>query len=281
MLKRIAKRLAFEIQRLPTRVSERVFSCVSDRYKYRHGVIDLASSVQNLRQNGFRPGTVIDVGAYHGEWTRTLNKIYPDSRFLMVEANPDKEPVLAAVSADLGGRATYRMALLGAASATSVPYYLMGTGSSVLPETTSLPRSVIYRDMTTLDEVAESARFPAPYLLKLDVQGYELEILRGAGRVLKDTEAVLLEVALIEYNEGAPLFAEVIAFMQARGFVAYDLAGFYRRESDDALFMLDILFVLEHSALRVRKPFWNIEVMQHSSREPHAASDPAGRVRAR
>jgi hypothetical protein len=47
--------------------------------------------------------------------------------------------------------------------------------------------------------------------------------------------------------------------MDARGFALYDVTGFYRRESDAALYMVDLLFVLANSALRSKKQFWNLE----------------------
>ena len=96
--------------------------------------------------------------------------------------------------------------------------------------------------MTTLDEVVGSV-ITSPQLLKLDVQGYEVEVLKGATRILAHTEVALLEVSLIEYNAGSPLFAEVIACMSNAGFAAYDICGYARRESDRALFQVDMLFV--------------------------------------
>lgn len=113
--------------------------------------------------------------------------------------------------------------------------------------------------MDTLDHVLRDSQLPAPYLLKLDVQGFELEILSGAEETLRCAQAVLLEVSLLEYNVGAPLFADVVAFMKARDLVAYDIAGFYRRESDNALYMVDLLFVPANSPLRAKKRFWNWE----------------------
>jgi len=211
-----------------------------------------------MRRNGFYPKTIIDVGAFQGDFSRMVRRIYPDAAIHMFDANPEKEPLLSAAIREIGG-ARYYMALLGPESAESMRFYVMGTGSSVLPENTSLPRSSADLRMTTLDQVLAEQTADAPYFLKLDVQGFELEVLRGAQQVLGNTEAALLEVSLIEYNQGAPLFAEVVGFMKERGFVVYDLSGFYRRQSDDALYMVDLLFVREGSALRSKKPFWNIE----------------------
>jgi hypothetical protein len=128
---------------------------------------------------------------------------------------------------------------------------------SVLSENTGFERNVLTLPMTTLDEVSGATTLKGPVLLKLDVQGYELEVLRGGPRTLTLAEVVLLEVSLLEYNQGAPLMPEVVAFMNSAGFVPYDVCGQFRRESDAALCQIDIIFVQRNSALRAKKPFWN------------------------
>ena len=179
---------------------------------------------------------------------------------MMVEANPRKEPTLAQVREHLGESVTYSISLLGSQCADSAPFYLMSTGgSSMLSENTPFPRAIVNLPMKTLDDIVdESVRNPV--FLKLDVQGYEIEVLRGAKQVLTKTEVILTEISLIEYNTGAPLFAEVVAWMRDCGFVAYDICGYARRESDNALFQIDVIFVREQSALRATKPFWKREL---------------------
>ena len=259
MLKKIARRIAFEARNLPTRVKGGMLSCVPEDFKFRRGMIDMATSIANMRRCGFSPASIIDIGAYHGDWSRMVRKIYATAPIYMLEANPQMKSWLATAVGEVGA-AEYRIALLGPAADPAVTFHVMETGSSVFADKTWMPRSATQLPMTTLDDVLLSKKPPAaPYFLKLDVQGYELEVLRGAEGVLRDTEAALLEVALLEYNEGAPLFAEVVAFMAARGFLVYDISGFYRRESDDALYMVDLLFVRESSALRSRKLFWKAE----------------------
>jgi hypothetical protein len=131
----------------------------------------------------------------------------------------------------------------------------MGTGSSVLSERTSADRNEVKLRMSTLDALV-AGDVQLPILLKLDVQGYELEVLRGARTVLSKAEVVILECSLIEYNDGAPLFAETVSFMKERGFVVYDFCGQMRRESDGALFQTDVIFTREDSALRKAFSQW-------------------------
>ncbi len=259
MLKRISRRAAFEARGFPIRVKDRLLAGLGEEYKYQRGMIGMRASVGNMRRNGFYPASIIDVGAYQGDWSRMARGIYPNVPIYMLEANPEQEPFLSAAIQELGA-ADFHIALLGANSTERVAFHVRGTGSSVLPENTATPCSIAQLPMTTLDRVLLAAKpYAGPYFLKLDVQGFELEILRGAEEVLQNTEVAMLEVSLLEYNQGAPLFAEVVAFMAARNFVLYDVSGFFRRESDGALYRIVLLFVRESSALRARKRFWNWE----------------------
>jgi hypothetical protein len=92
-------------------------------------------------------------------------------------------------------------------------------------------------------------------LLKIDAQGYELAILEGASEILPRIETVLLEVALIEVNEGSPVLHEIISYMQRRNFVALDVLELHRRPTDRALLQMDILFCRDDSRLREDKEF--------------------------
>ena len=127
----------------------------------------------------------------------------------------------------------------------------MELGSSVLYENTKADRRKVSRPMTTLDLLAGEHRMERVDLLKLDVQGYELEVLNGAAALLLRADLVLLEVSLLPIIQGAPLMPEVIAFMRARNFVPYDICTHMRRPSDLTLWQVDMLFARADSPLLV------------------------------
>ncbi len=54
--------------------------------------------------------------------------------------------------------------------------------------------------------------------LKVDTQGYDLNVLRGAGRQLESIVGVQVEMAMTPLYEGAPLYDDVVEFLEARGF---------------------------------------------------------------
>jgi FkbM family methyltransferase len=199
----------------------------------------------DMAARGFIPRTIVDVGAFEGNWSKMAKRIWPSGRLFMIEPNFEKKEWLLKIANDLD--AGLFCELLGAEDGQEVQFHVMESGSSIMAERSEVPRTVESRRLRTLDSLLKDVEPPA--LLKIDAQGYELQILKGASRILPDFEAVLLEVATIEINKGAPLLHEVVAYMKAHGFVAYDILEIHRRPLDKALNQVDIVFVSERSRL--------------------------------
>jgi FkbM family methyltransferase len=201
-----------------------------------------------LKSKGFVPAYIIDVGAYQGDWTRLARRVFTDVPVLMVEAQTTKRPYLEAVCNELAN-VRYEQALLGRSSGEKVRFFEMETGSSMFPENSNVERNVTQLTTATLDEIAGPV--PAPALLKIDVQGAELEVLEGAQQTLGGCEVVQLEVALLPYNDGAPTFLEVLSYMAERELVPFDVSGMSRPNGVD-LAQVDLLFTRASSSLRNR-----------------------------
>jgi FkbM family methyltransferase len=202
-----------------------------------------------LRDHGFQPNGIVDVGAHVGDWSRLIRKVFPAPPIVMIEARPSQQPALQKACAELHD-AAHVIALLGSQSRDDVDFYVQDTGSSLFGERSNVPRSSAKLPMRTMDEVVGGdARLKPPLFLKLDVQGAELEVLRGAPTAMSLAEVIQVEVQLLPYNEGAPPAAEVIAFMDQHGFAIFDVAGFVRPNQTD-LVQLDLVFVRKSSAMR-------------------------------
>ena len=70
----------------------------------------------------------------------------------------------------------------------------------------------------SLDDVIKARNFPLPDLIKMDVQGAELDIVQGAETALKHCKDLILELQTVEYNKSAPLASEVIKYIESIGF---------------------------------------------------------------
>lgn len=210
---------------------------------------NLEFCLRKLKEKGFAPDRIVDCGGYMGNWTRLAKKFFPAANVLIIEPQADKEPLLARVCADFPGSVNYVRCLLGPDDGREVTFYEMESGSSVLHEVTSAPRRAVTHRMRTLDSVLREKNFTGAAFLKLDVQGYELEALKGAGEAMRNAEVILLEVSLVPFNESAPIFHEVVAFMKDRGFLIYDVCPLHRWD-DNTLFQADVFFVKDGSSLR-------------------------------
>lgn len=203
---------------------------------------DFRVSLRRIRSLGYRPSLIIDVGAWVGEWADTAHAVWPESEILMVEAIEQKYDALMNSFAEKPWRQVAH-AVLSEASGESREFHQMGTGSSLFPELSDLPREVKVVTTKTLDSVvAAHQQRRDSILLKLDVQGAELSILAGAQETLKTTQWLVLEVSLVPTNAGAPIFHEVISQCHEWGFLLADFAGFHRDPITTELRQVDLVF---------------------------------------
>jgi len=216
--------------------------------KEKLGVPGLAKSLKNIRDLGFSPKFCLDIGAYEGYWTDDFKAIFPDCAVLMLEGQRSKEPSLINTQKRYKD-VDYVIALLGAAD-KEVTFNIYGTASSVLTEYNETNAKTERRKLITLDEILDVRDGKTPDLIKIDTQGYELEILKGAEKALLTAEFVLLEVSFLDIYQNTPLVSDVLIFMKGHGFVVYDICSIMRRPLDGALFQSDFLFVKETSIFR-------------------------------
>jgi hypothetical protein len=113
------------------------------------------------------------------------------------------------------------------------------TGSTLIPQTDPEGAAQYQVPVTTLDVLAQ--QFGMPDFVKLDVEGFELEALRGATTLFGKTDLFVIEVALYRFME-RPIFHEVVAFMAEREYFVYVVAGFIRRPYDGAVGLMDFGF---------------------------------------
>lgn len=217
--------------------------------------LNLSSVLDHTSRLGFRPKTVIDVGVGNG--TPELYGKFPGAMHLLVEPLEEYESVVAEIARR--HPATYVIAAAGAepGEATMNVYPTNMQGSSLYEEKNPNSVNGFSRriPVVTLDGLCAERKLAQPYLIKADVQGAELEVLKGAGGILPDTDLILLEASLFQLYEGIPEFYEVVDFMKQRGFVVYDIVGGHNRPVDGALAQVDIAFVKENGMFRGEHAF--------------------------
>jgi FkbM family methyltransferase len=207
------------------------------------------NALARLKSLGFGPRTIYDIGAYRGGWARLATEVFPDAQIVLFEANADHAAELAA-----SGHRHLVVALGaedGGARSFHVPRAGDATGASLYMENTShyAAANLQVREVATarLDTVVAREKLPPPDLMKIDVQGAEIDVLAGATATLAAASALIIEVSLVDYNKHAPLMADVVAALDRAGFKCADLCEVHRTEAG---------FVLQLDLLCVRAPLF-------------------------
>jgi FkbM family methyltransferase len=218
------------------------------------GVPDMFFSLERLNALGFKPQQIIDVGAYEGEWTKSCMQVFPGASYLMLEAMQQKQSKLKEIS-EAKSNVTYDIALLAQADNEELYFTELETASSVLEEVVN-KQNRTKRKSITLNTVLKHKEISKVDLIKLDVQGYEAEVLKGFSDYLPTTEVIISEVSLLDIHKEVPLIRDMINYMYEYNFVVYDICSVStRRPLDKALWQTDLLFVKESSSFRSDKRY--------------------------
>ena len=159
----------------------------------------------------FYPSVCYDVGSSALHWTRHAEKIWPNAKIVLFDAF-DKLKIFYE-------NYDHHIGVLSNTDNQDVNYYqnnfLFG-GNSYYKEDNHLfdDKNIVVKKTKTLDTVVAENNFPYPDLIKIDVQGAELDILQGANNVLSQCKYLIVELQNIQYNENAPLADVTIDYLK-------------------------------------------------------------------
>ena len=219
--------------------------------RYRSPAVQL---LKRLQMGGLKPKTVLDVGANRAEWSKHAAKVFPDAVFTLVEPVQEYGPILDRFLEGHPGSTRLEAALGSAVGTVDIIIDPGLVGSSLLAPTQD--GHVRQVEIQTLDGLIENGRLETPDLVKIDVQGAELDVLNGARRCLAKGPVVIVEVSLSRFYPLQPLASEVITFLANEGYVLFDAWGLIRRDRDTRLLQMDVCLCREDSDLR-RDATWS------------------------
>jgi FkbM family methyltransferase len=175
-----------------------------------------ADHLEKLRNSGFNPKVIYDIGACWGEWSAIAKRLWPDAKFFLFEADSDKGKFLRL-------RGEHNIGVLSSTDGADVRFYrnvMYPNGNSYYIENTPHFSENVYtvERTRTLDSVVAERNFPPPDLMKIDVQGAELDVVAGASSTLKSVQHLIVELQHTSYNKGAKLVGESLPIIESLGF---------------------------------------------------------------
>ena len=192
------------------------------------GLGNMPGFLHHLRARGLTVEHALDVGANRGDWARLARSIF-GCKVTMLEPLEEMAPYLRGIEG-----CEWVQAGAGAGRGElGLSVFLDLVGSSFMGPDDVPRRSVPVLPISELE--------PAD-IVKVDVQGFEMEVLRGAGQHLGRAQVWIIETSLHRFRPGGVVADEVVGFMAEHGYGLYDVAGFVRRPSDGALAQIDACF---------------------------------------
>ena len=170
--------------------------------------------------------SVVDIGANRGQFALAVRQSLPDATIFSFEPLPEPSAIFARVFAD-DSRARLFQSAIGTETGESIIHVSGRDDSSSLLPITSRQNQLFPGTGETgtmaitvgrLSHYLSETDIPGPALLKLDVQGYELQALKGCEDLLHCFEWVYAECSFVELYEGQALALEVINWLQEHGF---------------------------------------------------------------
>ncbi|MGG6269238.1 FkbM family methyltransferase [Leptolyngbya sp. AN03gr2] len=246
------QKLLFQLKHLSKTLTQQLGYDITSRRSHLRPAGDMVFMLETLKERGLKVQWILDVGANKGEWSRMAKSVFSQANCFLIEPQLELQSKLDQFCQQFPG-SQWKLAGAGStAGELCLTVWDDLAGSLFLPDqaTTAEANQQRIVPVITIDTLISENTLPVPEIVKLDVQGFELEVLKGASQLFDKTEVFILEVALFEFLPGQPLFAEVVQFMHDRGYVVYDFPGFIRRPYDGALGQCDVCFVRRDGFLR-------------------------------
>lgn len=173
-----------------------------------------------LKSQGFEPRVIYDIGACVLHWTKEAQRIWPNATIIAFDAIDELQYLYNVTGVQ------HYIGVLSDEDDKPVHFYQnleYPTGSSYYREMSEMSDIIfpeneyIVKQSKTLDTVVREHMFPKPDLMKLDVQGAEIDILRGATSVLSHAQHLIAELQHQEYNKHALKADQSIPIIESMG----------------------------------------------------------------
>jgi FkbM family methyltransferase len=188
-------------------------------------------SIRLLQERGFDVRTVIDVGAAEGAFfvVRAHQGLFPRARHFFVDAMRENEAIYQRLGSKFGTghEITALSSMDGEVVLRVDPNFYNTHIDHLQPQTGYAERRRV--PVCTLDALVERHGLQPPFLLKVDVQGGELDVLRGGLRTLEDAVIVTTEIQVFSERD---TLVDLLSFMQGAGWALYDLTDLSHYPSD-------------------------------------------------
>jgi FkbM family methyltransferase len=208
-----------------------------------------------LKQLGFIPQHIVDVGANHGNWTRTALRHFPDAYYTLLEPQEwlkdsitdllDKNKKISFNGVGVGSKkGSFKFTLVNRDDSSSFRF--------TDEEAKKHGLSQIEVPVVTLNEFIGQLNIPTPAIIKIDAEGLDLDVLEGASDFFGKTELFLVEAG-VGLKDIKNSFLNVVNFMDKNGYRLFDITDLNRPFEPSILWLTELAFIKKGGQLDSHK----------------------------
>jgi FkbM family methyltransferase len=198
------------------------------------------AALARIIARGISVGTVVDIGASTGVWSEMVMPYFPGAQYLLVEAQKIHEADLKRFVA-VHPTSQYVLKAAGEKAGTIFFDDAEAFGGEAMSE--RVREGLTEVPVCSIDDEIAARGLAGPYLLKFDVHGFEMPILRGAKQTLKNTSLLIMECYNFDIAPESLLFHDMCRHLHDLGFRVADMSEPLWRPLDRMLWQMDIFFV--------------------------------------
>lgn len=208
------------------------------------------SIITRMIRVGVKPASVIDVGANVGQFAVAASKLFENSVVYPIEPDPLVVKLLRKNVGEVTAKNIINTAI-GEKEGSAVFHVNSDPQVSSLLElgadrVESYPDSKVVKEIAvevnTLDTLFSEVALQEPILLKIDVQGFEDKVIKGATQLLKRVSWILIEVSFSELYEGESSFESIRVLLLSVGFEFIKPMNFHVSPKTGEIIEMDALF---------------------------------------
>ncbi len=204
-----------------------------------------------IKKQGFKPVTIIDVGAHKGTWTKECMKFFPVAKYYLFEP---QQNLCKDIRNNLEGIGNYTIFTTGVGNKNLTANFTLhdreDSRSFSFSKEEAEERGYIQTKIPVvrLDDFVKENNLDKPDLIKIDAEGFDLEVLEGAIDILNNTEVILVEAAVMNKRLKNSALS-VIKYLDDLDYKLFDITDINRPFNNNVLWLCEFAFIKKNGIL--------------------------------
>lgn len=245
MKKKIKKAARLLLKKIGYKLSKANTASINNLYDPNSKNLLLLNFYNTLKTFKFQPKHIVDVGANHGSWTREALKHFPEAYYTLLEPQEwlkesfqdilETNPKVQFHSVGAGEKkGSFLFTILDRDDSCSFRYTKEEALESGLKQL-EIP-------VVTLNELLSESKIPIPDIIKIDAEGLDIEVLKGASDFFGKTEIFMVEAGVVNKSFDNS-FLKLINFMDEKGYRLFEITDLNRPFEPKILWLVELVFV--------------------------------------